>query len=96
MAPHIICQTIRIPATRSGVVEDGFLIFADDVLMAAVTRLEHSIDEDLEDLRGQWYLETGYGPCAVGPGDDQLFRSPDDAQQWVLERVTYPRERRGA
>lgn len=92
MAPHIMCQTTRIPATRSGVVEEGFLVFADDTLMAVVIRLDRTLDEELEDLRGRWYLETGYGACTIGPGVDQLFRSPDEAQRWVLERVSRARE----
>ncbi len=90
MAPHIACQSILIPASpRTGTVEEGFLVFADDVLMAAVMRLDKSVDGD---LRGQWFLETGYGPCTVPPGSDVLFRTPDEAQQWVLERVTRARK----
>ncbi|HEV2604114.1 MAG TPA: hypothetical protein VGU24_10685 [Microvirga sp.] len=67
-------------------VEEGILIFADDVLMAVVMRLDSSVDD--EGMRGLWYLETGYGPCARAPGTDQLFGSPDEAQAWVLQRVS--------
>ncbi|HEV2603339.1 MAG TPA: hypothetical protein VGU24_06725 [Microvirga sp.] len=62
------------------------LIFADDALMAVVMQLEGSVDD--EKLRGLWYLETGYGPCVERPGTDRLFKTPDEAQQWVLERVS--------
>ncbi len=40
MVPHITCQTILLPATRSDAVEEGLLIFADDMLMAVVICLE--------------------------------------------------------
>ncbi|HEX2556413.1 MAG TPA: hypothetical protein VHL98_22165 [Microvirga sp.] len=88
MAPHITCQSIRIPVNRSGEVEQGFLVFADDALMAVVMLLDGSLDEELNHLKGRWFMETGYGPCAVAPGTDQIFQSPDEAQQWVLERVS--------
>ena len=93
MAPHIRCQTILIPVSpRSSTVEQGFLILVDDVLMAVIMCLDKSVEDD---LRGQWFLETGYGPCTVGPGEDVLFQNPDEAQQWVLERVTRARENQG-
>jgi hypothetical protein len=92
MAPHIRCQTILIPATRSGVVEQGFLVFADDVLMAVVMYLDKSVEAD---LRRQWFLETSYGSCTVPPGSDVLFQTPDEAQSWVLQRVTRARENQG-
>ena len=84
MAPHISCQTILIPAICSGLTEQGFLVFADDQLMAMVIYHQDSVRED---MRGLWYLETGYGPCAEGPRVDRVFQSPDEAQQWVRERV---------
>jgi hypothetical protein len=86
MAPHITCQTILVPATPTRAVEQGFLIFADNVLMAVVMHLQRSVDDP--DLRGLWFLETGYGPCAEPPGVERTFRSPDEAQQWVLQRVS--------
>ncbi len=88
MAPHISCQTILIPAICSGLTEQGFLVFADDQLMAMVIYHQDSVRED---MRGLWYLETGYGPCAEGPRVDRVFQSPDEAQQWVRERVACAR-----
>ncbi len=89
MTPHITCQTILVPAPRSGVVEQGFLVFADSKLMAVVTHLWNSVDKD---LRGCWFLEVGFGPCAEPPGSDLTFRTRSEAQQWVLERVTRAHE----
>ena len=57
--------------------------------MACVMHLDGSLGEELADLKGLWYLETGYGRCAVALGEDVLFRSPDEAQAWMLERVTH-------
>jgi hypothetical protein len=93
MAPHIRCQTILIPASpRSNTVEQGFLVFADDVLMAVVMCLDKSVEDD---LRGQWFVETGYGPCTVPLGSDILFQTPGEVQEWVLEQVTRARENVG-
>ncbi|HEY8382006.1 MAG TPA: hypothetical protein VIL09_07650 [Microvirga sp.] len=83
MAPHITCQAILVPAARRGDIEQGLLIFADDALMAVVTYLDNSVDE--EGPRGRWFLETGYGPCSGA--EEMLFDTPDEAQQWVLERL---------
>lgn len=86
MDPHITCQTILLPATRSGVVEEGLLVFADDVLMAVVMLLQNSVSDP--DLPGRWYLETGYGPCEEAPGTNRLFETSDEAEAWVLECLT--------
>ena len=53
MAPHISCQTILVPVNRSGIVEQGFLVSADDVLMAVVVQLDGSLGEELQDLKGR-------------------------------------------
>jgi hypothetical protein len=37
MAPHIRCQNILLPLTSSRAVEQGLLIFADDMLLAVIT-----------------------------------------------------------
>jgi hypothetical protein len=66
MVPHITCQTILVPATSTRRVEQGFLILAGDVLMVVVMHLDRSVDDP--DLRGHWFPESGYGPCAVPPG----------------------------
>jgi hypothetical protein len=86
MAPEISLQTVLVPATPTSTVERGLLIFADDVLMAVVMHLDGSVDNDA--LRGPWYLETGYGPCAQRPGTDLAFKTPDEAQAWVLNCCT--------
>jgi hypothetical protein len=52
VGPHITCQTILIPTASMRAVEEGILIFADDVLMAVVMRLDSSVDD--EGMRGLW------------------------------------------
>jgi hypothetical protein len=85
MVPHITCQTIFVPATGTHGVKQGLLIFADNTLMAVIMHLENGAEED---RKGRWFLETGYGPCTPPIGTDLTFRSPDEAQQWVLKRMT--------
>ena len=79
MAPHITCQPVRVAVSKTE--EDGFLIFADGRLVAVITHLNTSIGDDFP---RRWFLEAGFGPCAehVPP----IFESPDEAQQWALDR----------
>ncbi len=84
MTPRIHCQTIRLPTTRPGVTERGFLVFAEDQLMAVVAHLYNSVDDDLRD---SWFIEVGFGPCALGPGTNVVFQTPGEAQQWVLDHM---------
>ncbi len=65
-------------------VEEGILIFADDVLMAVVMRLDSSVDD--EGMRGLWYLETGYGP--LDGINHPTFATLDAAQEWISQRLT--------
>ena len=62
---------------------DGFLEFADDTLVAVFVRLE---DEAHGDVRGQWFLEAGFGRCNASLGH-LSFKLPDDVQRWVLNRL---------
>ena len=93
MAPRITCQTVLVPATASGTVEEGLLIFGDDTLLAVVMRLDSSVDDS---LRGRWFLEVGFGPCAVHPASDLLFHSADEAKAWVREQVARARGAAGS
>jgi hypothetical protein len=79
MEPHITCQPVRVAVGKTG--EQGFLVFADGLLMAVITHL-HAVDERLE---GKWFVEAGFGPCneIVPP----IFDSPDEAQRWVFRAV---------
>jgi len=85
-APHLALQPAKI-ATGSPD-HDGFLVFADDVLVAVFVRLE---DEAHGDLRGHWFLEAGFGRCNLSP-QHPAFGSPSEAQNWVLNRLSkgYP------
>lgn len=58
------------------------LLVVDGQLAAVLVRLEES-DHGL--LRGAWYLEAGFGPCAVMDG--VYFASLDEASEWVRARV---------
>jgi hypothetical protein len=92
MTPHIRCQNILLPPTSTRAVEQGLLIFADDMLLAVITGSQNSVDSS---RGGRWVLEVGFGPCAVASGLDVMFQTPEEAQQWVLERVSYKRENEG-
>ena len=81
--PHIALQSAKL-ATGSPR-HDEFLVFADDTLVAVFVRLE---DEAHGDVRGQWFLEAGFGPCNTSPGH-LSFKSLDDVQRWVLDRLSY-------
>ncbi len=65
-----------------GGLEAGRLVFADAKLVAVITHLDRSVSEE---LRSQWFLEAGFGPCETAT--PQLFASLEAAEQWVRERV---------
>jgi hypothetical protein len=69
-------QVSRSRATRSG--------RFGEALVAVFVRLE---DEGHGDLRGHSFLEAGFGHCNPSP-QRPAFRSPDDAQNWVLGRLS--------
>ena len=54
--------------------ESGFLVLNGDVLVAVLTRLSHPMHED---DTGRWYLEAGFGRCAM-----QRARL-EDALRWL-------------
>jgi hypothetical protein len=87
MVPHIICQTNLVPATPAKLAAEG-LIFDSGMLMVVITRLKQSVDWD--NVRGYWFLESGFSPYAFNPTNVSLFNLPGDAQTWVLDEVLSP------
>jgi hypothetical protein len=90
LKPCLTCQAILIAVNRSEIVERGLLIFADDTLMAVVIHLHQSVSKE---YRGLWQLESGFGPCEIAGASRPSFGTPDEAQQWVCERVVHARGR---
>lgn len=58
--------------------EQGLLVMADHRLVAVLTRLGSSHGT----LDGRWFLEAGFGPCAVT--QPEPFVTSIEALQWVL------------
>jgi hypothetical protein len=79
MGTGVVCQAVHV-ATGSAD-NEGFLVFVDDVLAAVFVRLE---DQAHGPLRGQWFLETGFGRYQVK--SPPVFEKIDEAQKWVLKR----------
>lgn len=48
--------------------EDGRLVFARGRLVAVLVRLSAATHPE-EALRGKWFLEAGFGPCAAQAAD---------------------------
>jgi hypothetical protein len=86
MGPEITYEPVRVATTRHAKAEDGFLIFTDGALVAVITNLDWSVG-DYGHLRGRWFLEAGFGPCAVLPGDECIFETPHAARKWVLRQL---------
>ena len=63
--------------------EPGFLIFADGVLVAVLSHLKETVEGE---LRNNWYIEAGFGPCE-GIIPHPFFKSQDDAERWILASV---------
>ena len=79
MSPNLTCQPVRISTGSED--ENGTLIFVEGSLVAVAVRLDDAVHQD---MRGRYFLEAGFGHCAVTPGP--VFASPDDLTAWVLER----------
>jgi hypothetical protein len=81
MQGAITSEPVRV-ATAGGEGDDGFLVFAAGQLIAVITRLRQSVNGEPQE---NWYLEAGFGPCAAHPV--LVFRTPDEARDWVRERL---------
>jgi hypothetical protein len=86
MSHQITLQPMRV--LIDGFDSDGRLILADDQLTAVIVRLD--AEHHTSGIRGKWYLEAGFGKCAVVPADAPLWDTPDDAAAWVQERLREP------
>jgi hypothetical protein len=59
---------------------DGRLILVDGLLVGVLVKLSQIHDE----LRGHWYLETGYGALK---SEQCTFADLDAATEWVVKRM---------
>lgn len=84
MSIHLSRRETDVAVSPDGLSESGLLILADGALVAVISRLERSGPEE---MRGRWYLEAGFGPCAVAASDTVLFGSPEEAEHWAHERI---------
>jgi hypothetical protein len=62
------------------------LLFVADRLVAVFVRLDDEEHAELG-LKGRWFLEAGFGPCAKGVRSTLTFDSLGEAQQWALARA---------
>ena len=82
MQGAITCEPVRVATAGRDGGEDGFLVFAAGQLIAVITRLQQSVNGEWQD---NWFLEAGFGPCAAHPV--LVFRTPDEARDWVRARL---------
>jgi hypothetical protein len=64
--------------------EDGRLVLLDGKLVAV---LVHLVDEVHETMRGAWYVEAGFGPCAASTA--RSFASLEEAERWAGREVAH-------
>ena len=72
-----------IPILIDGHDTQGQLVLFEGQLAAVLARL----DGDAHDpkMKNWWNLEAGFGPCqAIG---DNLFKTLDEAEAWVRQRI---------
>ena len=64
---------------------DGLLVFADDVLVAVLSRFDGGTDEAFGRLDEAWVLEAGFGRCSMlMQKSPAQFRSVETAQEAIL------------
>jgi hypothetical protein len=61
--------------------EEGYLVFADDRLLAVLVRLSNQH----EDVAGQWFLEAGFGK--LDRRDHPIFADLDPGLEWIASRL---------
>ncbi len=83
MSYQITFQPMRV--LIDGFDSDGRLILADDQLTAVIVLLE--AEHHTPGTTGKWYLEAGFGKCAVPLANAPLWDTLDDAAAWVQERL---------
>jgi hypothetical protein len=59
--------------------QEGVLVFVDERLAAVLVRLAH-VSHPAQ-MRGKWFLEAGFGPCASS--SQKLFSSLEEAEAWI-------------
>ena len=80
MEPQLTCQPVRVAIGNRD--EPGFLLFANDSLVAVVTQVRRTTGAAPQH---HWFLEASFGPCAAWPKPE--FDSPDEVQTWVAQRL---------
>ncbi len=63
-------------------VDEGFLVFIDERLVAVLTKLDKSYGAEA----GRWFLEAGFGRLD-GP-NHPTFADLDAAQEWISQRAS--------
>jgi hypothetical protein len=58
--------------------EQGFMVFADGVLVAVFSCLKETVESELQE---RWYLEAGFGPCD-GVLPHPTFERQEQAEAW--------------
>ncbi|WP_246215708.1 hypothetical protein [Microvirga makkahensis] len=61
---------------------EGRLVLVDGELVAVLVRLDG--DTHAADVRGQWFLEAGFGP--LDTKRHPTFTDPEEAKRWVLSQ----------
>jgi hypothetical protein len=72
-----------IPILIDGHDTQGQLVLAEGQLVAVVSRIDG--ETHAPEVKGQWHLEAGFGPCQDSGGS--VFRTLDEAGAWVGERI---------
>ena len=80
MPPALTFRPVQV-ATGSDD-QEGRLVLADGRLVAV---LVHLAGAEHKELRGGWFLEAGFGSCAV-PAPD-VFPTIEDAEAWIGEQL---------
>lgn len=79
--PFFFVQPVKLAVPNPD--EDGMLVFADERLIAILSRL---LDDFHGDLKGAWFIEAGFGPCdpSLAPS---AFRLPSEALRWIAAQA---------
>lgn len=78
--PRLTVQPVRIASSSED--ESGVLVFIEGRLAAVLSLLEASYHREAQ---GRWFLEAGFGRCAVSPPAPHARLR--DALRWIADQM---------
>jgi hypothetical protein len=81
---NVTLQPVQIETLSADT--EGLLAFTDGKLVAVLVRLSDEV-HGAAGFAGQWWVETGFGPCVVGVAPI-LLDNVEAVRDWVAKQLS--------